>query len=60
MARMKAMKVIKALDTPGEADKLMGKREPKGTDGIIPIEWLKTKFTGGKKEKKQKSEKVVR
>ena len=57
-ARMKAIKVMNALDTPGEADKLMGKREPKGTHGIIPMDWLKSKFSG-KKEKKE-GDKVVR
>ena len=36
---------------PGEADAMMGKREPKGTAGIIPVDWIKTKFSGGKKEK---------
>ena len=50
MARMKAQKVMKALQDgePGEADEVMGKKEPKGTSGLVPLDWLKTKF-GGKK-----------
>lgn len=52
-ARAKAKKVMQALESgePGAADEMMGKREPKGNTGIIPLDWLKTKF-GRKKEKK--------
>ena len=52
-ARAKAKKVMEALESgePGAADKMMGKREPKGNIGIIPLDWLKTKFSGKKGKK---------
>lgn len=58
-AREKAKKVLLALQEgePGDADEMMGKREPKGNVGIMPLDWLKTKF-GGKKEKKESSSAV--
>jgi len=40
---------------------MMGKREPQGNRGIIPLDWLATKFKSEKKEKKEKrDEKVIR
>ena len=58
-ARQKAKEIMLALEDgkPGDADKMMGAREPKGNVGIIPIDWLKTKF-GSKKDKKK--DEVVR
>lgn len=56
MARAKAEKVMAALESgePGAADEMMGKAEPKGTAGIIPLGWFKSKLTE-KKEKKASS-----
>ena len=60
-AREKAKEIMLALEDgkPGDADKMMGARDPKGNIGIIPIDWMKKKLSGGKKEKKE-SAKVVR
>ena len=53
-ARQKAKEIMLALEDgkPGEADKMMGARDPKGNVGIVPIGWLKSKFTS-KKDKKR-------
>ncbi|KAK3049996.1 hypothetical protein LTR09_008651 [Extremus antarcticus] len=62
-ARERAAEIIEASKNgkPGEADAMMGKREPQGNRGIIPLDWLATKFKSEKKEKKEKrDEKVIR
>lgn len=53
-AREKAKEIMLALEDgkPGEADKMMGARPVKGNVGIIPMDWLKSKFSS-KKDKKQ-------
>jgi hypothetical protein len=37
---------------PGDADRLMGKNE--NNNGTTPLGWFKSKFSGSKKEKKEK------
>lgn len=53
-ARQKAKEIMLALEDgqPGDADRMMGPRKPQGNVGIIPMDWLKSKFSS-KKEKKQ-------
>jgi hypothetical protein len=60
-AREKAIEIMNAVKEgkPGEADAMMGKREPQGNRGIIPLDWVKSKFSGGKKNKDGKGGKVV-
>ena len=62
MARAKAKKVMEALDSgePGAADDMMGKREPKGTTGMLPLDYFKTKFSGKKDKEKKANSNVVR
>lgn len=57
MARAKAQKVMAALQSgePGAADELMGKSEPKGTSGIIPLGFFKNKFSEKKEKKASKN-----
>lgn len=31
----------------------VGKRDPHGSRGIVPLDWVKQKFNSGKKEKKE-------
>lgn len=62
-AREKAKQVMLSLEDgkPGEADNMMGKREAKGSYGIIPLDWVKSKFSGSKDKKKEsKDDGVVR
>ena len=61
-AREKAKEIMLALEDgkPGDADKLMGKREPKGNAGIIPLDWMKSKFSGKAKKDKKADDGVVR
>ena len=58
-ARKKAMEVMSALDSgkPGAADRVMGDRDQTGTQGIIPLGWLKSKFS---KKDKKKTDDVIR
>ncbi|KAK5174162.1 uncharacterized protein LTR77_001242 [Saxophila tyrrhenica] len=53
-ARERAAEIIEASKNgkQGEADAMLGRREAKGNVGIIPLDWVKTKFSRGKKEKK--------
>ncbi|KAK5129268.1 hypothetical protein LTR08_003647 [Meristemomyces frigidus] len=50
-ARQKSAAVMAALRSgePGAADAAMGKQVQKGTQGILPLGWLKSKFSGGGK-----------
>lgn len=61
-ARERAREIMDALDSdkPGAADRMMGEREPKGNVGLLPIDWLKTKFKKGPKDKNKESDGVVR
>ena len=61
-AREKALHIMNALKEgkPGEADEMMGKREAKGTAGIIPLDWMKSKFGGKKKDDKKTNEKKAK
>lgn len=55
-ARQKAQEVMAALEDgkPGAADRMMGEREAKGNVGIVPIDWVRSKFSRkGKKEGKE-------
>lgn len=56
-ARHKAAEVMAALKKgePGDADKLMGKAEPKTR--VVPLGWLGKKF-GGKEQKEKKGKKT--
>ena len=53
-ARERATEVMEALNNgkPDAADEVMGKPEPKAGGGIVSLSWLKSKFSGGKKDKK--------
>lgn len=62
-AREKTLEIMNALKDgkPGEADAMMGKREAKGTAGIVPLDWVKSKFGGKKKEgKEEKGDGMIR
>ena len=51
-ARQKSAAVMAALraGVPGAADAAMGDSEQQGGQGIVPLRWLKGKFSGGKRE----------
>lgn len=62
-AREKAKEIMLALEDgkPGAADQMMGKREPKAGNGIIPLDWIASKFSKKEKtEKKKKNDGVIR
>ena len=62
-ARKKSAEVMAALKKgdAGDADAIMGKRESKGTQGIVPLAWFGKKLRGiGKSEKGGKEDQVVR
>ena len=46
-ARERAKEIMLALEDgkKGDADRMMGAREPKGNVGLLPIDWMKTKFS---------------
>ncbi|KAK5127161.1 hypothetical protein LTR85_008522 [Meristemomyces frigidus] len=54
-ARMRSAEVMAALKSgePGDADAIMGKQQQKGTQGIVPLQWLKRKM--GNKSAKTES-----
>lgn len=58
-ARDRAKEIMDASRNgkPGDADRMMGEREPKGTAGLLPIDWMKSKFGRSKKGKGGKEEK---
>lgn len=43
-ARMKSAAVMAALREGGDADAIMGKQQQKGTQGILPLGWLRRKM----------------
>lgn len=47
-ARLKSAEVMAALKNgeSGDADAIMGKQQQKGTQGIVPLQWLKRKMGG--------------
>lgn len=53
-AREKAKEIMLALEDgkPGDADRMMGPRPAKGNVGIIPLDWVKSRFSNKKKEQK--------
>ena len=53
-ARNRTAEIMAALKKgePGDADKLMGDSESKGSSGILPIKFFKGKLSRDKKEKK--------
>lgn len=55
-ARQKADKVMAALRSgePGAADRAMGSAKETGTKGIVPLQWLGSKFRMRNKEKVRK------
>lgn len=57
-ARARAKEILLALEDgkPGAADRMMGEREPKGNVGLLPIDWMKTKFARRKSSKGQGKE----
>ncbi|KAK4545737.1 hypothetical protein LTR36_002691 [Oleoguttula mirabilis] len=50
-ARMKAAEVMAALKKgeQGDADAIMGKQQQKGTQGILPLQWLMRKISSNSK-----------
>ncbi|KAF7187137.1 hypothetical protein HII31_11518 [Pseudocercospora fuligena] len=62
-ARQKSAEVMAALKSgePGAADRLMGPQRESGSKGIVPMQWVKSKFGGKKKMQGETLEgKVVR
>lgn len=63
-ARERAKEIMLALEDgkPGAADRMMGDREAKGNIGILPIDWMKGKFSRKKSTegKEGKGDGVVR
>ena len=60
-ARERAKEVLYTLEDgkPGDADRLIGSREPTGI--AKPIDWMRRKLSGGKKKKeKAKDDGVIR
>lgn len=57
-ARERAKEVILALEDgkSGDADRMMGDREPKGNVGLLPVDWMKSKFSRKKKGEEGKKE----
>ncbi|EME84291.1 uncharacterized protein MYCFIDRAFT_173310 [Pseudocercospora fijiensis CIRAD86] len=58
-ARLRSAEVMAALKSgePGAADRMMGGQKESGSKGIVPLQWVKSKF-GGKKKKMEVEKEV--
>lgn len=57
-ARERTKEIMRALEDgkPGEADRMMGERPVKGNVGLLPIDWMRSKFKKASKESKKEKE----